>query len=238
MTDEMNKELRALIANLAAVVRVQNGNRHADTNAMLDHANRVLSTLSAMSALEQPAAPAQPVAAQQAATFTRHNKGGSGEFIGCRWNMPYADTLNLPDEGALYFGPPAQPVAAQPMPVAWRYKSVAIVDGVRVPIKQVDENRLEWEITQNPPRDHSNLSYPLNYPLISDYEPLYAAAPPAQQESKDAERWVACLRQEYDARAKISTESQKLAVPFEAYKADADKHMDAAIAASKSKGDA
>lgn len=52
---------------------------------------------------------AQPVAAQPAALFTRHNKGGSGEFIGVRWNMPYADTLNLPDEGALFFAPPAQP---------------------------------------------------------------------------------------------------------------------------------
>lgn len=35
-------QVAALIANLAAVVRVQNGNRHEDVNALLRHADEVL----------------------------------------------------------------------------------------------------------------------------------------------------------------------------------------------------
>jgi hypothetical protein len=38
------QEALTLIANLAAVVRVQNGNRHEDTNALLAHADRYLSS--------------------------------------------------------------------------------------------------------------------------------------------------------------------------------------------------
>lgn len=39
----MNEELKALIANMAAVIRVQNGNRHEDINKLLAHADEVLS---------------------------------------------------------------------------------------------------------------------------------------------------------------------------------------------------
>jgi hypothetical protein len=59
-------------------------------------------------------------------------------------------------------------------PVAWRYKAMAIVDGVRVPIATIDPHRNEWEITQQEPRERSHLSYPLDYPAIADHEALYA----------------------------------------------------------------
>ena len=39
----ISQDVKSLIANLAAVVRVQNGNQHADTNALLEHADKVLS---------------------------------------------------------------------------------------------------------------------------------------------------------------------------------------------------
>jgi len=40
-----NKELIAVISNLAAVVRVQNGNRHADITEMLDAADAAIGDL-------------------------------------------------------------------------------------------------------------------------------------------------------------------------------------------------
>lgn len=59
-------------------------------------------------------------------------------------------------------------------PVAWRYKTVAVVDGVRVPVREVDTARNEYTITQQQPHDWSHLDYPLDYPTYEDHEPLYA----------------------------------------------------------------
>jgi len=63
-------------------------------------------------------------------------------------------------------------------PVAWRYKAVAISDDMqRVPVNNIYENRQYYEITQNKPHDWSHLLYPLDYPKLADYEPLYTAQP-------------------------------------------------------------
>jgi hypothetical protein len=43
MSDAAKNEVLSLVANLAAVVRVQNGNRHSDTNSLLAHASQFLS---------------------------------------------------------------------------------------------------------------------------------------------------------------------------------------------------
>ena len=59
-------------------------------------------------------------------------------------------------------------------PVAWRYKTVAVVDGVRVPVREVDAARNEYTITQQQPHDWSHLDYPLDYPTYEDHEALYA----------------------------------------------------------------
>lgn len=46
------QEIRALITNLAAVVRVQNGNLHEDTNSLLTHADKAIAILAAKGAAQ------------------------------------------------------------------------------------------------------------------------------------------------------------------------------------------
>jgi hypothetical protein len=68
------QEILALIANLAAVVRVQNGNLHADINTLLAHADKVIS--------DETRKTSRPDAAVEAINFALTGDEGM-EFLRC-----------------------------------------------------------------------------------------------------------------------------------------------------------
>ncbi len=101
--------LKALIANMAAVIQVQNGNKHEDVNALLDSAQRFLD---APAQGEQTSLDSQGLAArsEQKPVAEVRDGGLSGPAI-----VPLVLWERLPDGTQLYAAPAAPVARVKPL---------------------------------------------------------------------------------------------------------------------------